>query len=479
MKFPARHLWQTIGGIALKKVVGEPLDQLGEERTMPSERQMPPAAATGRRAAGSRPLRPRTRVAPYGLILGLLTFGGMAAAEEIAIGQLVAETGATAPVATIYGQGVADAIAFINAGGGVAGRTLRLETVDYGYDPARAMRIYEGWRETLRPVVIQGWGTADTEALVDAVARDETVFMSGSASAQLTDPTGRSPWTSVPAPYNFFYGPSYSDGCRALVQYAAEQWQRSPAAARTSTFLGDLNRPKFAFLGDNHPFPNAPRAACMEYARDLGFEIVPPIRYALTPGDFTAQCRALERSGADFAFLANTADANVRLVADCAALGVATQFLTNVYGWDEAAAARAGDAGNGMVWVVTVARWDEDAPGMATVREVSRQSDPAGTAQRSVHYIRGICSAFLMRDAIAAAAAGPLDGAAVKAAFEAMRDHVPAELEGVCLPSSWTPTDHRGTTTVKLYRSDHNFGAITASHVYTTTMPLRPDWLGW
>lgn len=401
-------------------------------------------------------------------------------AQEIQVGQLVARTGATAPVATVYGQGVSDAFAHINAQGGVDGRTIALTTVDYGYDPARAIAVYKEWMETIRPVAIQGWGTADTEALVELVSADETVFMSGSASGHLTDPTGSSPWTTVPAPYNFFYGPSYSDGCRALVQYAAEEWKRSATAQRASTFLGDLYRPTFAYMGDNHPFPNAPRAACIEYARDLGFEIVPPIRYALTPDDFTAQCRALERAGADFAFLANTTEANVRLLEDCARLGVATQFLTNVYGWDEGAGMQAGDAGNGLVWVVTVARWGDDVPGMATVREVSLQSDPSGLLDRSLHYIRGVCAAFFMRDAMAsAAAAGNIDGAGIKAGFEAMRDHVPAELEGVCLPSSWTATDHRGTTTVHLYRNDHNFGSVTASRVYTTTMPLRPDWLGW
>jgi branched-chain amino acid transport system substrate-binding protein len=402
------------------------------------------------------------------------------AADEIPVGQLVAATGATAPVARVYGQGVADAVAYINAEGGVAGRAIALDTVDYGYDPAEAVRIYERWQQTFQPVAIQGWGTADTEALVDRVAEDEVVFMSGSASGHLTDPTGSSPWTSEPAPYNFFYGPSYSDGCRALVQYAAEAWKRSATAQRASTFLGDLYQPKFAYLGDNHPFPNAPRAACIEYARDLGFEIVPPIRYALTPGDFTAQCRSLERAGADFAFLANTAEANVGLVEDCARLGVATQFLTNVYGWDEGAAAKAGDAGNGVVWVVTVARWGDDVAGMDTLRAISSQSDRSGERSRPVHYIRGVCAAFFMRDAMARAAEdGEITGAAIKAGFESMRDHVPAELEGVCLPSSWTPTDHRGTTTVKLYESHHNFGTITASQVYTTTMPLRPDWLGW
>jgi branched-chain amino acid transport system substrate-binding protein len=413
-----------------------------------------------------------------GLLVGL--HAAAHAADPIPVGQLVAETGATAPVARVYGQGVSDAIAHINAAGGIDGRPIALETVDYGYDPAEAVRIYERWRDGLRPVAIQGWGTADTEALVDRVAADEVVFMSGSASGHLTDPTGRSPWTSEPAPYNFFYGPSYSDGCRALVQYAAEVWERSAAAQGASTFLGDLYRPKLAYLGDNHPFPNAPRAACLDYARDLGFEIVPPIRYALTPGNFTAQCRALERTGADFAFLANTAEANVRLVRDCARLGVATRFFTNVYGWDEAAATAAGDAGNGVVWVVTVARWGDDVPGMATLRAVSRQSDPSGERARPVHYVRGVCAAFFMRDAMARAAAeGEVTGAAIKAGFESMRDHVPAELEGVCLESSWTPTDHRGTTTVKLYESHHNFGTVTARRAYTTTMPLRPDWLGW
>src|SRR5690606_27496748 len=157
-------------------------------------------------------------------------------------------------------------------------------------------------------------------------------------------------------------------------------------------------------LGDNHPYPNSPRAACTEYARDLGFEIVPPIRYSLSPTDYSAQCQSLKQSGAHFAFLANTAESNVQLLKDCAKLGVATQFMTNISGWDEAAAAQAGDAGNGLVWVVSVARWDDDVAGMETVRKVSAQSDPSGNEERPVHYIRGVCSAFLMRDAMKAAA---------------------------------------------------------------------------
>ena len=85
-----------------------------------------------------------------------------------------------------------------------------------------------------------------------------------------------------------------------------------------------------------------------------------------------------------------------------------------------------------------------------------------------------------MRDAMVAAdKMGGITGANIKQAFEQMRDHVPAGLDGVCLPSTWTPNDHRGTTTVMLYRNDYNYGNVTLQKVYQTTIPLRPDWLGW
>jgi len=402
------------------------------------------------------------------------------AADSITIGQLAAMTGATSTVGKPYAQGVTDSFAYINAHGGINGKKVALETVDYGYDATKAIQTYKRWKETEKPQVILGWGTADTESLVELVSKDGVVFMSGSSSGHLTDPTGRSPWTDTPAPYNFFYGPSYSDGCRALVQWAAENFKRSSAASGASTFLGDLNRPRFVYLGDNHPFPNSPKAACTEYARDLGFEMLPPIRYSLAPGDFTAQCQQLRQMHANYAFLANTADSNVALVKACAQEGVNTQFLTNIYGWDENAARQAGDAVNGMVFVVSVAPWDSDAPGMSLVKQVSKESDPNGQESRSAHYIRGVCSAFLMRDALAAAdKAGGITGANVKKGFEEMRDRVPAGLEGVCLPSTFTANDHRGTTTVMLYRSDYNYGNVAARRIFTTTIALRPDWLGW
>jgi len=396
--------------------------------------------------------------------------GSASAADPIFVGALVDYTGPTSDVGKVYGQGVADALAWINKQGGVAGRQLKFEVVDYSYNAPRAIATYKKWVGTDKAIAIQGWGTADTEALVGFLANDKVPYYSASYSGHLTDPTGKGPKGAKPAPYNFFYGPSYTDGCRALVQWAAGDAKQKGIA-----------KPKFVHMGDNHPFPNAPKAACGEYAQELGFEVMPAIQYSLRPGDFKAQCLSLKDSGAQYAFLANTGGSTISLLKSCETVGVKTQFLGNVWAMDENALKTAGDAADGVMFVVGGADWKSDAPGMKTVREISKISDASGNEYRAVHYMRGICSVFYMRDAMAASAKmnGGITGPNIKAAMEQMKDHVPAELQGVCIPSTWTAEDHRGTTKVFIYRANSKGGQQSISKAGEADIPRKPEWLGW
>jgi branched-chain amino acid transport system substrate-binding protein len=393
-----------------------------------------------------------------------------AAAQGIPVGHLATYTGPTSDVGVPYGQGVADAMAYINLHGGVNGKILSFETSDYGYNAPRAVATYKRWMATSKPIAVQGWGTADTEALVQFVSEDKVFFMSASYSGHLTDPTGKAPRSKSAAPFNFFYGPSYSDACRGLVQWAASDWKAK----------GKSGKPKFIHMGDNHPYPNAPKDACAEYAVELGFVVLPAIVYSLRPADAKAQCLSLKDSGADYAYLGNTSGSNVSLLKSCGTVGVKTQFMTNVWGWDENAIAATGADGNGVVWPVSAATWTDSVPGMTTVREISKMSDPAGTQDRQLHYMRGICTTFLMRDAMVAAdKAGQLNGPGLKAAMEKMTAHVPAGLDGVCLPSTWTPEDHRGMMQVLVYRSEVKGDAISKEKLATIEVPRRFEWLGW
>ena len=287
----------------------------------------------------------------------------------------------------------------------------------------RAIALYKKWSGGDKVAAIMGWGTADTEALTGFLAQDKIPDISGSYAAALTDPEGTS-GKAKPAPYNFFYGPSYSDAMRAMLIWAAEDWKAK----------GKPGKPKFVHMGANHPYPNAPKAAGEALATELGFEVLPPLVFALTPGDYSAQCLSLKSTGANYAYLGNTAASNISVLKACKTAGVDVQFLGNVWGMDENAAKTAGDAADGVIFPLrTAVAWGGNAPGMKTVMEISKMSDPTGKVYRPVHYIAAVCSALYLKEALDwAAKNGGATGENVAKGFYQKKDWVPAGMEGVC-----------------------------------------------
>jgi branched-chain amino acid transport system substrate-binding protein len=415
--------------------------------------------------------------------IGLLVAGASVGAHaQIAVGHLADYSGGTSDVGTPYGQGVVDTYAWINKNGGIGGKQVNLDSVDYGYQVPRAIALYKKWSGSDKVAAIMGWGTADTEALTGFLAQDKIPDISGSYSAALTDPTGTG-GKAKPAPYNFFYGPSYSDALRAELTWAADDWKSK----------GKSGKPKYVHMGANHPYPNAPKAAGEALATELGFEVLPPLVFALAPGDYSAQCLSLKSAGANYAYLGNTAASNISVMKACKAAGAEVQFMSNVWGMDENAAKAAGDAADGVIFPLrTAVGWGGDAPGMKTIMEISKISDPSGKIYRPVHYIAGVCTSLYMREALEwAAKNGGATGDNVARGFYQKKDWVPAGMEGVCNPSTWTDKDHRPTTKVDLYRSkvsgptdgDLNDlmakGTIKLEKVKTVELPRKPEWHGW
>ena len=399
------------------------------------------------------------------------------------IGVLLDNSGPTSDVGVPYGQGVIDTLAWANANN--RGRPMNVLPFDYGYQAPRAVSQYQAWSRD-RVAAIQGWGTADTEALVRFVTRDRVTYISGSYSAALTDAGGRSGRQGVEAsPFNFFYGPSYSDGLRAMLLWARDDWRSR----------GQAGAPRYVHMGANHPYPNSPKEAGETLARELGFDVLPAIQFALTPGDYTAQCLTLRSAGANYAYLGNTAGSNISVLRACQTANVQVQFLGNVWGMDENAMKAAGVAANGVVFPVrTSVVWGGQAPGMVTAQAISRLSDPAGTTYRPVHYLAGMCAAMLMVEAMETAGAnnGAITGERIRDGFYARQNWVPRGFEGLCAPSNFTTTDHRGTLAVPLYRARVTgdtatgsvaelvaAGTIRLEAVTTITLDRRADWLGW
>lgn len=413
------------------------------------------------------------------LATSTLAFAANAQAESIKVANLADYTGPTAGVSKPFTQGKIDAAAYINANGGIAGKQVELDTVDYAYAAPRAIAQYKKWNSA-GVKAIQGWGTADTEALVGFVARDKIPYFSASYSAHLQDPTGKSEHTKKPAPYNFFAGPSYSDGARAVIQWAAKDAKDKGVA-----------NPKFVFMGDNHPYPNAAKKAAEGYAAELGFEVGNNIVYSMKPGDFKAQCLTLKESGAQYAYLANTGGSGISLMKSCSSVGTNVQFLTNVWGMDENVMKAAGKAADGVVFPMGAAAFGADVPGMETVKKINAAG--SNEAHQVVHYVRGVCSMFYMKEAMEwADKNGGITGENIKKGMYQIKDWVPAGLEGVCPAGTWTETDHRGHMDVYVYQAnvkeDPNAsadvatllkdGTIGMTKLFDAKLPRKDEWLG-
>ena len=392
------------------------------------------------------------------------------AKDEVFVGHLADLSGPTAFVGKYYADGVRDSLAYINKNGGIDGTTVNFETIDYAYKVPQAIGAYKKWKSRKKMVAMQGWGTADTEALISFAAKDKIPVYSASYSGHLTDPMGKNPHTKKPAPYNFFYGASYSDACRALVKWAADDWKMK----------GKKGQPKFTHIGANHPFPNAPKKACAEYATELGFNVMPSVVVSMKPGDFKAQCLTLKNSKTDYGYIGNLGGSVLSLIKSCKTVKTDIQFMSNIWGGDKEIFNAIGDGVKDYVFPTMTPFWSDDVKGMELVHKVSLQSDKSGKKQRTHHYVRGVCSAFYMKEAMEwAKKNGGITGANIKKGMYAVKDWEPKGLEGACMPATWTNEDHRGINTVNIYKGNYVDGAVKIDKVSEVTLERRDDWLGY
>lgn len=93
-------------------------------------------------------------------------------AKEIKIGHLADLTGPTSSVGKPYAAGVQAYKDHINGKGGINGKKIDMQAIDYAYDKNKAINQYKKYLEE-KVIAVQGWGTGDTEALTGFLAADK------------------------------------------------------------------------------------------------------------------------------------------------------------------------------------------------------------------------------------------------------------------------------------------------------------------
>src|SRR5437879_6801017 len=112
----------------------------------------------------------------------------LAQTEEIKVGGLFDLTGITSDVGKSFAQGVRDGVAWTNDNGGINGKKIKLVDVDYGYKIPEAVAAYKRMTGDDHVIMINGWGTGDTEGLKAQVDQDKIPYLSASLPGHLTHP---------------------------------------------------------------------------------------------------------------------------------------------------------------------------------------------------------------------------------------------------------------------------------------------------
>jgi branched-chain amino acid transport system substrate-binding protein len=333
--------------------------------------------------------------------------------EPIVIGNIADLSGPTGDVGTPYSEGVRGYVEWRNAQGGIAGRPIELLWEDYQYDVAVAERLYSDY--VARGVVaIQGWGTADTEALRSRVNADEIPFISASYSEELTH--------AANTPYNFVVATSYSDQLRIALRWVHEQ---DPGA-------------EVAVFHHDSPFGTSPVADGEAYIEqnglDLGYQV-----YVMPGGatDFVGELRRVQDSGVGYIIVQNVESPAAVLARDIGDQGLDVQMILLNWAGGELFLDLAGDAAEGAV---SVQPWAPVAHQSAGQDDARSYLDEQGEELRSLHYTQGWWKMALLADAIEAVidAGDEVTGPAIKDALSVIDNF---STQGVSLPMTLTPRD--------------------------------------
>ncbi len=359
-------------------------------------------------------------------VLSFVACGSKPDSNAIKVGAIFAFTGATSDVGTIYADGIRGHVDWLNSRGGIEGRPVDLLFQDYGYRVDRAEQLYSQFVGE-GAVVFMGWGTGDTEALIQRVAEDRIPFMSASYSHVLGDPEE--------APYNFLVGTTYSHQFLILLDWFLERHGEPP---------------RVAVLHHASPFGLSPIAQLgRAYASSKGIELLTE-EMPRGSTDYTAELTRVREWGADYVIFQNTSGPVALALRNAQDIGLKVGFGCLNWCTNELLVELAGAAADGVVGSMLFSPPSGDIQGLEDASEYL-SAHGSSLEDKGVLYGQGWVTMAVMVEGIRRALdENPeLTGERIKAALEGIRE---LDTGGVTVPITFDEGDHRGAKGMRLYR---------------------------
>ncbi|RAH96523.1 amino acid ABC transporter substrate-binding protein [Acuticoccus sediminis] len=343
-----------------------------------------------------------------GAILGTALFALPAAAQdEIVYGGSLPLTGVFAFAGEEGVKGIADYIDIVNEQGGIAGRKVRFEYEDTGYQVNQSIAVFNKLTSQYPVSLYYGDSTAFAKTIAPELERMKTMIVGGASFAsEINDP--------VKFPYQYMAGPDYGEMVGILMEYIARE---TPGA-------------KVVLVNSDTEFGRDPIAASRAAAERLGLNIVEEIVTAPGSVDVSTEVLKLRRARPDYTiFHGYVLSPLPEFMSQARELGLETKFMGTFWSMDASIWRSVGAPADGFMGVMPYRYYDDEAENAPMLEEI-RKRRPEYQAS---YYTQGFLSAMLALEATRRVLekGEALNGDTLKAALNTIEDFDTGGIIGV------------------------------------------------
>jgi branched-chain amino acid transport system substrate-binding protein len=374
-------------------------------------------------------------------------------AKTVETAAILPVTGAAAESVQMMLFGTEDYLRYFNEQEGIPGVTIELLWGDTAMQTSQFYSLYEKFSSRGVPVM-RAIDVIPLDGLKQRFAKDGVVMFG--------DATGYQAMIYSPG-WRYFESPTPAERFAVVAEHFMENWKEERA-------------PRLAFVGIQSLWADDPQPLGKEYARSLGFEILPSEMVPHVVLDATANLLRLKDEGADFVYMQTIPSSLGPVLRDAERLGLLGQihFGGTQTGMSEKVIEMTGAASEGFLYSMIAPWFDEtEVPGIRLM--IDKQMEYRGKVFRDTTYENGWIETAVqceaIRRAIGSVGYDNLDGAAIKEALDNMKDFDVNGLASV----TYRPLDHRGIT--KLAICEIKGGKIVRMSNWREVPSLVPEGL--
>lgn len=350
-------------------------------------------------------------------VLLILPISAGAAEDELTIGVTLPLSGLLAYGGNEGADGQRDAVAIINAEGGVNGKKLKYVIEDSQWKLDVGLAAFQKIMATENPLVFVADSTAMAKALgPDFKNRYKMLLGSIGSSAELAD--------AAMNPYSFVTGPTDGDQFGILLKYIAKE---KPGA-------------KVAFFYSDTEFGKNPIKFGRLMCERLRLKLVTEAVVAMGATDLKEQIADLKTKDPDFVIFHGFLFAPVpQVIKACRDLGMSCRFMGTYYGASKWMLDKLGPLAYGYLAVSPYEYWwNDQVPMIRKMKDYTARNHP-DVKFRDNYYMRGFMSVLLVAECMRRAdKAGELNREGIAKALQTIKD-----FDSGGLSATWTIRNNR------------------------------------